>query len=187
MGVVNIQLAPVGLTTNTSSNAAIGSTVDSVKDSVEGTMTEAEKVLVESIKSMLDTKAKLGLKPDEKADNDNNPKMRGMGYLDGHINEMFAHKAAELVHHTAVCASFTKVHSYKYIEDESFTEAMNKEMTAQGIPAAERRKALEFIPALIEELQEDGDWAEADFGFHPDLDEVMKIPDQFDGKLGEGE
>lgn len=143
-------------------------------------MTKDEKVLVECIKSMLDSKAKLGLTPDEKADDDNNPKMRGMAYLEGHINETFASKAAELVHHTGVCAAFNKVHKYKYIEDETFTEAMNKEMTAQGIPASERKKALEFIPSIIEELQEDGDWAEADFGFHPDLDEVMKMPTQFE-------
>lgn len=143
-------------------------------------MTEPEKLLVESFKSMLDDKVKLGLHPDEKAENDNKPSMRGIQYLHGHINEMFAHKAAALVHHTGVCAAFSKVHSYKYLDDETFLEAMNKEMTAQGIPAGERKKAMEYVPSILEELQEDGDWCEADFGFHPDLEDVMKFPGQDD-------
>lgn len=144
-------------------------------------MTDSEKLLIESMKSMLDTKIQLGLKPDEKAENDNNPKMRDVGYLHGHINEMFSNKAANLVHHTGVCAAFSKIHSYKYLDDETFTEALSRELTAQGIPASERKKALEIIPEIIKEVSEDTDeWAEADFGFNPNLQDIMRIPHQFE-------
>jgi hypothetical protein len=106
-----------------------------------------------------------------------------MAYLHGQIDEMFALKATELTHHTGICASFNKVHSYKYLDDETFAEAMDKEMTAQGIPAAERRKALDFIPKIIKELSEEqAAWAERDFGFNHDLDAITQLiqPQQYE-------
>lgn len=142
-----------------------------------------EKLLVEAVESFLSGQAKLGLKPDEKADNDNDPKARGPEYLHGQIDEMFAHKAAELTHHTGVCAAFSKVHNYKYLDDSTFSEAMDKEMTAQGIPAAERKTALEFIPSIIKELAEESEqWCEKDFGFNQNLDEIIEVsqPKQYE-------
>ncbi len=142
-----------------------------------------EQLLVEAVKSFLDDHASLGLKPDDKADNDNNPKMRGFEYLHGQIDELFAHKAAELTHYTGICAAFTKIHNYKYLDDSSFCEAMNKEMTAQGIPADERKKALDFIPKIIKELQEEKSaWSEQDFGFNQNLDEIIDVsqPKQYE-------
>lgn len=146
-------------------------------------MNNNEKLLVEAMQSFLSSKAKLGLDTDKTATNDNNPEFRGFEYLHGQIDEMFAHKAADLIHHTGICSSFSKVHSYKYLDDDTFSEAMDKEMTAQGIPAQERSKALQFIPAIIKELKtEAAEWAEKDFGFHDDLDEIIKIsqPQQYE-------
>lgn len=138
-------------------------------------MHTTEVLLVEAIQSFLGNKAKLGLKPDNAADDDNNPKARGFEYLHGQIDEMFAHKAAELTHHTGICASFSKVHSYKYLDDTAFAEAIDKEMVAQGIPAAERRQALDFIPAIIKELRDEkSEWSEKDFGM-VNMDDIIEV------------
>lgn len=148
-------------------------------------MKDTEKTLVEAVQSFFGSKANLGLpkeKPAKDDWSDNNPALRGLEYLHGQIDEMFAHKAAELVHHTGICASFSKVHSYKYLNDDTFGEAMDKEMTAQGIPAAERRKALEFIPAIIKELKEEqAEWAEKDFGM-VNMDDMIEVsnPEQYE-------
>jgi hypothetical protein len=147
-------------------------------------LTKTEQLLVESVKSLLNSKMSFGVpKNDPKATDDNNYRLRGVEFLHEQINEMFQLKAAELTHHTGICAAFSKVHSYKYIEDETFSEAMGKELTAQGIPKDERTKALEFIPTILKELKKEiGEWGEADFGFHPDLDEIQKIsqPNQYE-------
>jgi hypothetical protein len=49
-------------------------------------------------------------------------------------------------------------------------------MVAQAVPAAERDKAMEFIPSIIEELREEQtEWAEKDSGFNPGMDEIIKV------------
>ncbi len=142
-----------------------------------------EQLLIEAVQSMLDGRTKLGLpaKP-ESWGGDNDPRLRGLEYLHGQIDEMFAHKAAELTHHTGACAAFSKVHSHKYLDDPIFAKAMDSEMVSQGIPVAERKQAIGFIPAIIKELKEEAEnWSERDFGFHPDLDDIIKAsqPEQF--------
>lgn len=147
-------------------------------------LNKTEKLLVESLKSLLDGKTGWGVPPtDTKATNDNNQRLRGIEFLHEQINEMFQLKAAELTHHTGICAAFAKVHNYKYIEDDTFAEAMEKELTAQGVPKDERTKALDFIPKILKELKEEVDeWTEQDYGFHPDLDEIQDIcqPQQYE-------
>ena len=140
-------------------------------------LSENELLLVESIKSMLKDDAQLGLAAHEKDKYSQQFNAeRGLEYLHGQIQDMFAVKAAELVHNNGVRQAFHKVHSYKYLDDPTFATAMKKEMVAQGIPAEERAKALMFIPSIIKELQsEQKEWAEKDAGFNPPLDEVMDI------------
>jgi len=100
---------------------------------------------------------------------------RGYEYLHGQIDDMFALKAAELVHAESVCQAFKKVHNYKYLDDPSFEVAMKKEMVAQAVPAEERNKALNFLPKIIKEVaSEQKEWAEKDFGFNPDLKEIRE-------------
>jgi hypothetical protein len=147
---------------------------------MEMQMNENEKILTEAFKSFLDAKAQLGLKPHEaelEAKDD-----QTIAYLHGHINEMFAHKAAELTHYDGVKQAFSKVHGYKYITDPDFIKAMDREMIAQGIPGEERGKATGFVPKIIEELGHDKMWLEQDFGFHPDLKEIMDAsrPEQYE-------
>lgn len=126
-------------------------------------LNDAEKLLIEGIKSMLSHDAKLGLAAHDLTAHSHE---RGFEYLHGQIDEMFALKAAELTNADSVSSSFHKVHSYKYLDDPTFRTAMEKEMVSRAVPAEERTKALEFIPSIISELKkEQADWAEKDYGF----------------------
>lgn len=138
-------------------------------------LNEQEKMLVEAVDSMLQQDAKLGLSIHDNTDEHLSAE-RGYEYLHGQIDEMFALKSAELTFSDSINQSFRKVHNYKYLDDPSFKTAMEKEMVAQAVPAEERSKALEFIPAIIQEVKEEQNvWAEKDFGFHPNLQEIMDI------------
>lgn len=143
-------------------------------------MNENEKLLAEAIKSFLDSKAQLGLKVHEDELESNVD--HSTAYLHGHINELFAHKAAELTHYDGVKQAFSKVHNYKYITDKDFLPAMDREMIAQGIPGEERKQALDFVPQIVKELDNDKAWQVEDFGFNPDLKEIMDVskPEQYE-------
>lgn len=133
-----------------------------------------EKFLVEAIDTLLSQKAQLGVPDPPK--NQQKQVEHSFQYLHEEINNRFAIKATDLVHHDGICAAFAKVHSYKYVTDPTFHEAMERELRAQGIPAEERTKALGFIPDVIEEVKDSTqDWDEKDSGFHPDLNEIMKV------------
>jgi hypothetical protein len=138
-------------------------------------MKREEEVVLEAIDSMLQQNAKLGLAMHDSEQDDLGKSERGYEYLHGQIDEMFALKAAELIHAESVCQAFRKVHNYKYLDDPTFEVAMKKEMVAQAVPAEEREKALGFLPKIIEEVEtEQKEWAEKDFGFNPDLAEIKE-------------
>jgi len=138
-------------------------------------LSQDEKLVAEAIDSMLSHDAQLGLKIHNLNSDNTDKTERGYEYLHGQISEMFALKAAELTHADGVCQAFSKVHSYKYLDDPSFKTAMEKEMVAQAIPAEDRGKAASFLIDIIEELKNDqAEWAEKDFGFNPRLDEILE-------------
>ena len=148
---------------------------------LKSTLTDTDKLLVEAISTMLQHDAKLGLR-DELNRQDLNATERGFEYLHGNIDEMFALKAAESNFFESLCQAFNKVHCYKYLDDPTFTIAMEKELTAQGIPATERAKAANNIKQIIEELKaEKSDWAERDYGFNKDMAEIRRVsqPQQY--------
>ena len=132
-----------------------------------------EKLLLEAVQGMLQQDAMLGLSIHNTDDNQSSSE-RGYEYLHNQIDEMFALKAAELLHADGLCQAFRKVHSYKYLDDPSFKTAMEKEMVAQAIPKEERSKASGWIPQIIKELKEEqSEWAEKD-SFSPDLNEIRE-------------
>lgn len=133
-----------------------------------------EQMLVESFREYLAKQSDKFLPTsDDKATNDNNFKTRGFEYHHRQINEMFALRIADLVHHDGICAAFSKVHNYKYLDDPTFSEALKAEFSSQAIPVAEQKTAFEAIPKIIKELStESKEWAERDSGWHQDLDDV---------------
>ncbi len=138
-------------------------------------LSKSERLLAESFKSMLASDDALGLSQHKAAQERAGEVERGFEHLHGQIDEMFMVKTTDLTHHTGICSAFSKVHSYKYIDDPSFARAMIKEMTAQGIPEQERVKAIDYIDTIIEELKNE-QTIESSFGFHPELDKVMELP-----------
>lgn len=139
-------------------------------------LNENERLVCEAIDTMLKHEAQLGLKMHNDKHENLGETERGYEYLHNQIDDMFTLKAAELTHSDGVCQAFSKVHSYKYLDDPSFKTAMKKEMVAQGIPAAEREEALGYIEPIIKKLaKEQADWAEKDFGFNPALDEISDM------------
>lgn len=152
-------------------------------------LNENEHLLIESIKSFLQQDEQLGLNIHKK----DKEHERGFEYLHNEINNMFELKSAELTHSTGINAAFAKIHTYKYIDDPTFKPAFDKEMTAQGIPKEDRTKAIDSIDGIIEELKTEFEtWSEADFGFHPQLDEIISSTKYDQGyefnieKAGEG-
>jgi hypothetical protein len=138
-------------------------------------LTPDESLLCEAIKSMLSHDAKLGLSLHTSEQAEQGTAERGYEYLHNQIDDMFASKAAEMLHAESVNRAFCKVHSYKYLDDPTFRVAMEKEMLAQAVPAEERSKALGFLPSIIEELKEEQtQWCEKDAGFNPKLDEIRE-------------
>lgn len=140
-----------------------------------GGLNANEKLVLESITSMLHQDAKLGLTFHD-ADQKDDEIEHGHQYLHEQIDDMLLLKAAELVHAESVTSAFRKVHSYKYIDDWTFLPAMEKEMISKAVPNEERIKALQFIPKIISELRAEHHlWTEKDSGFNPNLKEVKKV------------
>lgn len=133
-------------------------------------MKKAEKLICEAINTYLQDKAQLGVPdpPEELKDE------HSFQFLHEQINDLFATKASDLVHYNSVCSAFRKVHNYKYITDPTFEAAVKRELSAQAVPMAEQKKALDFIPKIIKEVSKEAEWSEQDAGFHPNLDEVME-------------
>lgn len=138
-------------------------------------LNEDEKLVLEAFETLLNQDPELGLSiHDYKKDS----LERGYEYLHNHIDDMFHVKSAELTHSNGINSAFSKVHSYKYIDDPKFATAMQKEMVAQGVPADEREKAVKFLADIIDELKDEQlEWAEKDSGFNPEIDEVMAMPE----------
>lgn len=139
-------------------------------------LNDNERLLVEAIKSLLKQEAELGLSIHKSSTTPEDQQQKlSTNYLHEQINDMFTFKAAELTHAESICQAFHKVHNYKYIDDHTFVKAMDREMASTAVPAMERKKALDFIPSIIEELRtEQNEWAERDSGFNPRLDEIIK-------------
>jgi len=137
-------------------------------------MKKGEKLLTEAVDTYLRHSIELGipdLPKDYKKDEEHS-----FQYLHEQINTMFEAKTVDLTHFDGVNAAFKKVHNYKYITDPAFLIAVEKEMSAQGIPKEDQSKALNAIPAIVEKIsKEDKEWAEQDAGFHPNLDEIIKV------------
>jgi polyhydroxyalkanoate synthesis regulator phasin len=153
-------------------------------------LNDDEKLVLEAFNSLLNQDAELGLSIHDYKDESIE---RGFEYLHNHIDDLFKVKSAELTHTDGINSAFSKVHTYKYIDDPKFATAMQKEMVAQGVPANERAKAVEFLDTIIDQLKdEQQEWAEKDSGFNPNLDEIMSMPeseDEFtieDSDLNEG-
>ncbi len=141
-----------------------------------------EQMLLEAIKSMLDDKAKLGLVDDKRLVDDSNT----FSILHGNIEASFKLAISDSLHYDGICAAFSKVHSYKYLDDPKFTIGFDTEMKSQGIPEEDRKSAHKAYDKVLAEMKKgkDGVGAEKDSGWNPNLDEIKAVsqPEQFQTK-----
>lgn len=135
-------------------------------------LNQNENLIVEAFKSFLADNDNLGV-PET---TDEAVAERGSHHMHQQIDELFAQKAASLVHFESVRGAFNKIHSFRYLEDARFVTAFESELKSRAVPVAEVAKACKYLEAVKEELAAEnahGGSEEQDAGFHPDLDEVM--------------
>lgn len=129
-------------------------------------MTQIEVVLLEAIQSLFqNNRSKLGIVPPRHTEVSHR-----IQFQYENIRDMFSLKAIDSEFHESLVSSFYNIHSYKFINDPTFPVALEKQMSAQGIPLEERKKALKYVREIIEEI---GDERAA--GWHPELDEITNI------------
>jgi hypothetical protein len=101
-------------------------------------------------------------------------------FLYENINQQFRLGVLGLSHEDGICASFYKVHGVKHLNSPLFSEMLECEMKSQGIPADQRKTAIETKELVLKKLLKEMD--EKDAGVHPDIDEIKKVsqPPQYE-------
>lgn len=131
-------------------------------------MTGTEVVLLEAIKNLFNnSRTKLGIvaPPHDEVSN-------RMQFQFENIRDMFSLKALSSTFHESLVSAFYNIHSYKFINDPTFPIALEKQMSALGIPMEERNKALKYVKEIIDET-DGGDERAA--GWHPELNEIVDM------------
>lgn len=136
-------------------------------------MNRNEHMLAEAVQTYLQHKVKLGLQDPSKdlADADS----KSLQFLHEQINDLFELKSIDLTLHEGICRAFRKVHNYKYVTDPLFQKAFMQEMDSQGISGAEQEKAINILENVRKEVGDGDGWREQDAGYHPELDEIIKV------------
>lgn len=96
------------------------------------------------------------------------------------IKDMFDTKATDSRFYESLTSAFHDIHSFKYISDPTFNNALDRRLRAIGIPIAERQKAMEYVTEINKELGDGQTFDETEIGWHPDLAEIVKMTNQAD-------
>jgi hypothetical protein len=141
-------------------------------------LNEHETLLLEALNAML-SGPELGLAfhTDKNTYGDGSEK-RNAQFEHENIDAEFRMKAnAENFRcYDGICAAFTKIHSYKYLNDTTFNEAFKKEMTAMAVNRDEMAKALDIVDDIVKDRTDGADdWAEKDYGLNPNLDAIKEV------------
>lgn len=147
-------------------------------------LSDTERLLAEAIDTMLRHEPMLGLSVHDKT---NKERSHFVQFKHEQINEMFELETIDLVHHDGVVSAFSKVHSYKYLDDPKFCEAFRKELKWHNVPAEEQSIAEDACCKVIDKLCKEGkvsNWDMRSVGWNPQLDEIKKAsqPEQFKTK-----
>ena len=120
-------------------------------------------MLIEAMKNIL----KYNNIQENKSTNDHNTQFQ---YED--INRDFALKIKNAEFFDTLNAAFYKIHSYKWLEDPTFEEAIIPELKSQGVPNEEIDMALDAISSLRKEYLKNNS-NESASGWAPNLDDVV--------------
>lgn len=108
-----------------------------------------EKMLVETIKSLLD-QDDLG-----RVDHDDTEHSHNTQFQWEDIQDSFAVNIKDSDFFDAINTAFYKVHTYKWIEDEKFENALVDNLESMGIPHEEIEKAIEALEKVRKEYLKD--------------------------------
>jgi hypothetical protein len=123
--------------------------------------------LVEAIGNMFhDTASRLGLLKDQIPETSHNAEFQW-----NTIEAMFALKVTDSPFFESLTAAFRDIHSYKYLDDQTFEIALRKRLTATGTPTEEIEKAVKTITEIRKELGGEN-FQEKQAGWHPNLDKI---------------
>jgi len=148
-------------------------------------MNQKEKLLAEAVKSMFNNDPSvLGI---IKGRPSPDPTAR-MPHQYEYIMDVFSMKILDSLHFESIKSAFYDIHSYKFINDPTFKESFERRMKAIGVPFAEIEKANKAIAETIKEISgNDIDkniwgWDERSAGWHPDLDGIRQVSQDFNQK-----
>ena len=128
-------------------------------------MTHKEKILVEAIGNLFKNEDSLGIVRHDEISH-------GFEFQWNGIEETFALKTAKSIWHEELCGAFRDIHSYKYLDDPTFAVALEKRLTARGVPTKEIKDAIRYVEEIEKELEKTT-FMEKDAGWHPDLDKIL--------------
>ena len=131
-------------------------------------LNESERVIAEAIANMLDDTA-LGVNAHKDHDKE---RANTFTFLHEEIEQAYRLATINFEHHEDVCSAFSKIHSYKYLDDPGFALSFKGELTARGVPLEECTKALDTVGKMIDKHLKNN--SEAAAGWNPDLDEIIK-------------
>jgi hypothetical protein len=145
-------------------------------------MRQVEQMFLEAAKNMfLDDPAILGIttkgKPKKEVSHTFNHQYEW-------IRNLFALKVADSTFFESITAAFSDIHSYKYLNDDSFDLAFRKRLISMAVPASEIEKAVEAKRDVIDEVKKenglkDSDWCEGSAGYNPDLEGIRQVSQEF--------
>lgn len=131
-------------------------------------LSELEQNLFESMSNMLESNAKLGLAYTEEDEEDANT----LNFMHETIKQEMHLKTAGMDHADSINSAFSRVHSFRHINNRRFPIAFNSEMKSMAVPEKDRKKALELVEEIVNGLDLE-DTEEQDHGYHK-VDELKK-------------
>jgi len=128
---------------------------------------QKEQKLVEAIGNMFhDTASRLGLLKDQIPEMSHNAEFQW-----NTIEAMFALKVTDSPFFESLTAAFRDIHSYKYLDDQTFEIAIRKRLSATVMPTEAIEKAVKTITEIRKELGGEN-FQEKQAGWHPNLDKI---------------
>lgn len=133
-------------------------------------MTREEQLLLEAIKNNLfhNSERSLGITPGGVKETSN-----FFEHQWNSIEASFALKAAGSPFMESLTSAFHDIHSYKYLDDPTFGVALDKRLSAIGIPTEERKNAIRYVEDIRKEYGKD--FQEKASGWNPHLDEIADM------------
>lgn len=141
-----------------------------------------EKLLVESMKNLLDQDDLGRVEGGVEGEHSHNTQFQWEDIL-----HSFAIAVKDSEFFDSLNSSFYKVHSYKWINDSTFEEALTSELESQGVPHKDINLAMDALDSVRSEYLKDHD-NENSVGWAPNLDDIKSATQNpHNNKVSDGE